>query len=314
MKLTQILPLIGVAFFIFLLTRLDLKQVGSTLLTVQPLYLLIALGLLAIVTFMQILRWYMLLRQQGINLRLRSVAIIHLKGLFYATVTPGNLGGLAKIYFVHEKSRKPLIHCIPAVIIDKFLDILVVLGIAAVGTFFIVEHTSQLNIIVIATLIAFGISFYILLNKTLIRFFLGIFYKIFFKRKVEDETTLDDVVHALPRKRQLIIPFLLTLILWTSALLIPVVIAKGLNLHIQWIDLVLIYSIVVILALIPITVSGLGTREAALIGFLAPYNISSTSAVALSLLIFFIDSIVLGIFTGIITFFSERRKKVTKSI
>lgn len=312
MKLTQILPLLGIALFIFLLTRLDLKQVISTILTVQPFYLLIALLLLAVLTFLQGFRLYLLLQQQHIYLRLRTVLVIHLKGLFYGTVTPANLGGLSKIYYLHTKSRRSLLHCIPAVVIDKFLDIIIVLGFAALGILFFVENTKQFNIIILALLIIFGLAFYVLLNKRLMKFFLGNFFKLFFKKKLDDEATTDDIVHALPRKRQLIIPFIITLFIWALALFIPVVIAKGLNLHIPWVHLALLYAIVVMLSLIPITVSGLGTREAALITLLAPYNINPTMAVALSLLIFFIDSIVLAFVTGIVTFMSERRKKRTQ--
>ncbi|HDZ27340.1 MAG TPA: flippase-like domain-containing protein [Candidatus Aminicenantes bacterium] len=65
-------------------------------------------------------------------------------------------------------------------------------------------------------------------------------------------------------------------------------IAKSIGLQISYFDLALIMSIVNIITLIPISISGLGTREASMIFLFKLIGLPTEAAISFSLLIFFV--------------------------
>ena len=65
--------------------------------------------------------------------------------------------------------------------------------------------------------------------------------------------------------------------------------AKSLGLGIGWTALLAFFPVVAIVQVLPLTVSGLGTREAALIFFLHPFGVPDASAFALGLLLYAVN-------------------------
>ena len=65
--------------------------------------------------------------------------------------------------------------------------------------------------------------------------------------------------------------------------------AKALGLAIGWTAMLAFFPVVAILQVLPLTVSGLGTREAALIFFLHPFGVPDSHAFALGLLLYFVN-------------------------
>lgn len=64
--------------------------------------------------------------------------------------------------------------------------------------------------------------------------------------------------------------------------------AKSLGLGISWTAILAFFPIVAIVQVLPVTMSGLGTREAALVFFLHPLGVNQADAFALGLLVYFI--------------------------
>lgn len=64
--------------------------------------------------------------------------------------------------------------------------------------------------------------------------------------------------------------------------------AKSLGLTVGWTAIVAFFPVVAIVQVLPLTVSGLGTREAALVFFLHPLGVAQADAFALGLLVYFV--------------------------
>lgn len=64
--------------------------------------------------------------------------------------------------------------------------------------------------------------------------------------------------------------------------------AKALGLQVGWTAVLAFFPIVAIVQVLPLTVGGLGTREAALVFFLHPLGVPQADAVALGLLVYFV--------------------------
>ena len=83
--------------------------------------------------------------------------------------------------------------------------------------------------------------------------------------------------------------------------------ALALNLEINFLSFLFMVPIVLLIAMVPISIGGLGVRENTTAYFLQMLGVSSTSAIALPLLVLFlliIESIIGGIF------FLIRRPKI----
>ena len=65
--------------------------------------------------------------------------------------------------------------------------------------------------------------------------------------------------------------------------------AKALGLGVGWTAILAFFPVVAIVQVLPLTVSGLGTREAALVFFLSPLGIAQADAFALGLLVYFVN-------------------------
>ncbi|MGH9151858.1 MAG: lysylphosphatidylglycerol synthase transmembrane domain-containing protein [Acidimicrobiales bacterium] len=65
--------------------------------------------------------------------------------------------------------------------------------------------------------------------------------------------------------------------------------AKALGLAVGWTAILAFFPIVAIVQVLPLTVSGLGTREAALVFFLAPLGVARADAFALGLLVYLLN-------------------------
>lgn len=65
--------------------------------------------------------------------------------------------------------------------------------------------------------------------------------------------------------------------------------ARCLDVGASWTAILAFFPVVAIIQVLPITVSGLGTREAALVFFLQPFGVASAEAVALGLLVYAIN-------------------------
>ena len=64
--------------------------------------------------------------------------------------------------------------------------------------------------------------------------------------------------------------------------------AKALGLYVGWTALLAFFPVVAMVQVLPLTVSGLGTREAALVFFLQPLGVAQADAFALGLLVYFV--------------------------
>ncbi|MEO7836385.1 MAG: lysylphosphatidylglycerol synthase domain-containing protein, partial [Acidimicrobiales bacterium] len=65
--------------------------------------------------------------------------------------------------------------------------------------------------------------------------------------------------------------------------------AKALGLGVGWTAILAFFPVVAIVQVLPLTVGGLGTREAALVFFLHPLGVAQTDAFALGLLVYLLN-------------------------
>jgi hypothetical protein len=92
--------------------------------------------------------------------------------------------------------------------------------------------------------------------------------------------------------------------LTTAATLLGIVatwwLAVALQLPVPFVTLAWVRSVVMLLAMLPVTISGLGVREGALVALLAPYGVPGPDALALALLVFGVTVAAVGVVGGVV--------------
>lgn len=279
--------LIGIGLFVFILSKTDLNSFLSLLRQVRySLFLLLPIFIF-LTFFVQTLKWQRLLKIQRLNYDFWYLFKVHVISNYYALLTPSRIGYFIKIGYLNNSFGTASI----SVIVDRILDTLALIIFALTGAFLLVGQFPNLvfQISVFALgFIAVVLFFY---SKKRAKFLFSFFKKVIPTRFKESlKRVFYDFYDNLPSRRKLLSPFLLTIITWFLIYSQSYVIARALNIDIDFWYFIFLFPIATIVGLIPITVSGLGTREAALILLFSQFNISIESIVALSLIGLFLSS------------------------
>lgn len=240
------------------------------------------------------LRWRMVLRVHGIGLSLGRTAQISLVAHFFNSFLLGSTGGdLMKAYYAARETRNRKTEAVVTVLVDRLIGLLAMLVFAAVMMFpnwpLLAAHrrlaalASVVGIMLFAALAVAGLSFWGGLSRRWP-------HARDWLRRLPKGQQLERALEACRQfgqaPRCLAEAFALSMVLNVMCVLQIWVLARGLDLPIQPIALSLIVPVIICIAAIPITPSGLGLRENIYVWMLAvpEINIPATQALLLSLL------------------------------
>ncbi|MBI2110052.1 flippase-like domain-containing protein, partial [Candidatus Woesearchaeota archaeon] len=235
------------------------------------------------------IKWIYIIKKQGINLDFWKATKYYFISVFYSFITPARTGSLMRAYYVSKYTKKNLVYCASSIVLERFIDLLVVFLLAIAGAFLL---TGFLQYVLIAFAL-FLIAGLIMFNKDRMYHVFKIFHWFFVNDGLKDKLKggFDEFYKSLPKLKYWVIPFFLTIAFWLSNYSIDFLVAKAFNMNIPWFDFVMIFPIATILGLIPITVSGLGTREVALIYLFGLYGVKPEITVAFAVVTIVLTSV-----------------------
>ncbi|MCR4283797.1 MAG: flippase-like domain-containing protein [Parcubacteria group bacterium] len=295
---------IGLVIFAIVLYRIDINKSLEIALSANVfiIFLSLLLGIPAII--LRNIRWQKLLKNEGVNIPFMESLFIYFYAVFWGAITPAKLGELVKILFLNKKHIS-WGKSAASVIFDRLFDMVTILllGITGVLLFFkdingiTYVLTAMLGIIIIIILI-------FVLNKNILKKVLFKILKKLAKRqesithsKIQDiaEKEIDDLFASFKKPTILIIQnLLITLVAWGFYFFQLYLLTVALNLKIDLLTAFLIAAIITSLNLIPISISGIGTRDISLIFLFSQIGLSSPEAISFSVLIlftFFVNSL-----------------------
>jgi len=292
---------LGIVLFILILLKIDWDKLSNTLLSETKgnlPYFLFSLILLIPLLYIKVLRWRWILKDLGIRISQNDALKYYMIGLFAGAATPGQLGEFIKTVYLSKK------------------------GYPGGASFFSVLYDRIYDIIALAFIMFFGLAILSGYEKSepLLYFFASgsIIFLIFFlfSGKFRKFITFDLFKYVLPagikarlkefdinkdinryqlKISTLAVSFLLTILAYGVVFYRYYLLLLTLNLHPPfgtWFGGVTLATFV---ALIPISISGIGTRDVVLIGVLGTVGISPEKAVAFSFLI-----LLLMVFNGLV--------------
>lgn len=287
------LRLTGIIILCVILLKIDLSNLILSLTKVN-IFLFICIVFLNIPQiFIKSLRWSLLLRSQSIQYNLKDSFIVYLTSIYAGIITPGRLGEFIKAVYLKSDKGITLSKGMSSVLIDRLFDLylLIFLGLLGIWQFDILGKLSNTSLLLLFILI---LSPLVILNKQLMGKVVGLIYKFVIKKKAElmdkIEERFEDFYNGIDQliNFKLIFSGLLTCLSYSVFFVQCYLITISMGISINFIAITLFMAISNLISFIPISISGLGTRDATLIYLFSLINLTPELAVSYAFFVFVI--------------------------
>ena len=295
--------LLSIAVLVYIVRGLDLRQLRSHLVSVDPLLFVLALTLIFFQTFVLNGRWALIMRALGVSLDWLAGWRILMISLWFNQVLPSSVGGDAVRMWLLRQRGVQWPEAVKGVAADRFTALIGLIVLMVAGLPFLMSRVSnQAAILAIGGLTLAGIAGTAVL-LTLDRL----------PRRLIAHPAIASFVRFGTLVRFLLLQSERRVLLFGSALLIHLVtaaacyaLARGVGAQLSMVDAGILIPPVVLLTAVPISISGWGVREGAMVACLGLAGIPSEEALSVSILLGGV-SVIIGLAGGVIWLASPER-------
>jgi glycosyltransferase 2 family protein len=310
------LPFIGLVFFIFLVYTLNLQTIIDAFLSIDPRFIVIALLLTVPILIMRIYAWQWICRAQNIEIPTPRLTKIYLIGLFYGIGTPGYVGQLMRVPYMKETTSQPYGKLFVNVVLETYLHSFSLYIMMVIGAIAIVGLLPQ---VLWATLVWAGVAlalFLFLAEKKRGEWLFQRLVRFFLPKKIRGQASsfTDTFYHDFPKMRVLSVPIVVGALTWVLMLTQEYMIVLGLHLPIPYLYFLVLFPIANTAGFLPISIAGLGTREAtAILLFTTLFGVAAADVFVVSLMGLVVTDGVLSLL-GFFLSFTEARRKLSEAV
>ncbi|MBI4707283.1 MAG: flippase-like domain-containing protein [Candidatus Omnitrophica bacterium] len=314
-KISSVLLRIGIsiALLVFLFRQVDRKSLFEIIKNADKPMLLLSFFVYFLTYVLCLLRWEMLLKAVKIHLPLRRVIISYAGGVFFSLFLPSTIGGdvMRSIDLAaHTKKTKEVL---ATVFLDRLSGYVGLALLALISVIIGWKHVSSTHSVLLAVFVIVSVLVVILLI---------LFNRFFYARinnllhspnagKIRDLLkNVHQEIHYFRNKEKTIAGNLIfSLLIQIVAPLSFYTIALSLGVKINVIYFLIFLPIIGAITMLPISIGGLGLRDATTIFFFTKVGMSKDLAFAMSLLNFsFI--LFIGAVGGIIYVLTIRHRRI----
>jgi hypothetical protein len=269
---------VGVALFVWIATRAELRNVGAMLSSVE----VGAVVWLPLLTLTQIAlrawRWNLLLGSRQPRMPFSRAFTIYATGVFLGSFTPGRLGDLAKTIYLRQERDMPWERAMAATVTDRLFDLLLLTTLGVWALYHLNFWPAQFGIWTLC-IAGIGVVFALLCRSVLpLREYgrrLGRFGPVRFLTGLKVES-----IRALRRAGGRALA--LTVVAYASYFLQTVFLARAVELPLTVFDVTAAIVLVGIASFLPISIAGFGTREGILAMVMAERGVPNYFEAALT--------------------------------
>lgn len=286
----RFLKLLGPLFFIFLFIRVvDPQATLNALKDIRPNIALLSVVLFPVVNAALTYRWWLICNRLEMGASFNVLFQIYYIGWFLSAIPIVGVTALAKLFYLKEE-KKPVAISAVSIILDKLADILGLVIFGLGGLIYLPQslfNISFLGIIITLMLIA-GMLLWIFGRK--IWASAVNFLKRYTNKRLQNISS--DLQADLRRFwERFNLGFFVLILIISIAIgflraIVLYVLAISLNISAGFGLIVAVRSVIGIVNIIPITISGLGTRDGILLLTLPLAGVTEEAAIALGLLAF----------------------------
>lgn len=288
------LKAIGIILLIWIIYTVNWVYAVQAFFELKPVFIVCYIACFIAMNLVRSFRLRFALSRLGHSISFNNCYVATMEPAFFAVVTPGRLGELSRVGYIHGYGV-PIQEALSFMIIERFVDIFILLLFGAAGAVYIFMPSSD-------HLIAFGLPIIgVLLFLFIIRKYDFIF--CFVQRHFRwilrwEPSSLSSYRRRLMTSFNTVIkgagtPMLLLGLVSIILNLVQIFfLAKAFSFDENYLVIVFAYVASAFITMIPISVGGLGTREATYVMIMGRIGILKEQALLFSL----IDGVVVGIF------------------
>lgn len=285
-----LLPLVGLAIFVWIVRGTGVNRILETYRQIDVRRLMIFPLFTVFILAVRGYRWWLLLRLVGIPYSRWRSTVVWAIGFFAASITPGKVGDAVRALYVSRETGKGFGESFLTVFMDRLMDLVTVL-VFGVATIFIFSsrYTDMPSFwVIIAASLALLALVYLVLRRGLMRKLAGPVFRILTPAKYRSQLSAEvegfyDALGLYARHWKVTaFAAVLTLVFWVGIVVLAFTVARTLGIGVSFGYVALIMPMVTLVEIIPVSVSGIGTREATVMFFFSAVGIGSAQAVAFS--------------------------------
>ena len=297
--LRLLIRVIGPALLVAVVWSLDDKaELWRTMKEASWLLLAAAVVMNAPIVHFKVVRWQKLLAARGYRYPLGRTWLAVLSSLYLGMVTPGRVGDALRIQYVKHDIDVPYPEGLAVTLMDRFCDLYVLAGVAALGTVhFASELSSDLaNIAWGAVVIAVLAPSAFLLKGPM-----ELLSRASSRLTKRWHASMDALLGALRGLvgKSLLVAILLTIASFAVNYVQGWLVAGALGIELSYADVASLLATTSLLGLIPISVSGVGVRELFLALVFPALGLLAAQGVAFGLMMFLCNHLAI-VFAGFV--------------
>lgn len=294
-----------------LLKKTSISDIGESIKGASLFWICLSFSLHTLGLLISAYRWQILIHAQGHHAPLGFLAKSYLVGNFFNLFLPTRFGGDVVRILDGSQHSKSVLKSTAVVLVERLSGIVVLLFFALGVSLFRLDIAQRLPVI----WISLGVGFFGLV--AILCFFLPISKSLI--DKIPQRGWLGKAKWKIIEFRETVVVYkdkkgaLLKALFWAFLLQINVIlhyyfVGKALHIDIPLIDYFIFIPIVLIILTIPITINGLGLREALYMKIFASYGILSSFAISFSLIADIVFALIIGVLGGILYVFRKQKK------
>lgn len=294
------LTYLGILIFIYILSSLDFGIVYMQVKNIEILYLFFAFLLNFPMVYFKSYRWQQILEQLEVNITPKKSFEYYMSSLYLGFITPGRVGEFSRVIFIKKIFKNKDYGAIfSSVILDRLFDLYLLVILTIIGYAYL-SLSVDIQYIALFLSIFFILPFLIIktsLFKNILNFIASKLSSSFREKTSKFISSFVTSFKKLVTPRNILFFSQYTILSYIIFFIQVYLISLSLGMNISFLVITCIMAISNTISLLPISISGVGTRDAILIYFLTPFGFTSEISVVYStlvLLIFFIGCAFIG--------------------
>jgi glycosyltransferase 2 family protein len=290
MRLIRYLSVIGLFLFAAILSSVDLKKTSQIILAAEPGLILSGIILVAVEVLIRSLNWQILANIWSKGYAYKSALETYLIGIAFGSVTPAKAGDFIKVGDLSEKTHLTILKAFTIGLLDRLINFVFLFLSACAGVAFLAMtfsgNANQLAVLMIpfvaavaAILVSFNERISLMVLRPMQSFLVP---ERFRKNTREIFQTFHVTVSEFKNDGRKWAVLLLTLIGWLIIFIRPYFFAKAIGVDVGWLMFLVFIPILSVVEVLPISIMGLGTRDATLLFLFSLMGVERERMVALS--------------------------------
>jgi len=309
MNIKKLLPITGIIILIYIFINLDFNEIIQIFSKINPIYAFLSFFTIIPLLLLVNVEWQFLLKKQKINVSFWYSIKNFFIGYFYGFITPGGFGAYTRSLYLSEESGAPLPKCISNILIYNAIEFVSILFFGAIGALVLSSIYPYLFITIVFCLILTFVFYLFFFKKERSKKIFQRLIKTQIFATVRDrlENSIDSFYEDLPTFKDVLIPFSLSIAGWFLKFILLFYISQLFLINIELYYFVFIIAVGDVIASIPISIYGVGTRDGALITMFLAFGVSQEPVFSFSIFWFVILWLVPSIIGAFVTVFETKK-------